>query len=52
MAKYQSFILSAEDGESFPGSYGEGFAAYQRSQGSATLYGVDEQGEVTTIMSK
>lgn len=50
--KYESFILNTEDGESFPGSYGEGFAAYQRTEGSATLYGIDAQGEVSTIMSK
>ena len=43
---------SGEDGPLVTENYRKAFAAYQRTPFSATLWGVDELGEYTCILSK
>lgn len=48
---YYSVAFDNKDPETFP-SYMEASIAYYKAEGSATMYGVNEQGEVSTIMAK
>ena len=50
--KYDYYQLAKEFGVNNYECYQDAFAAYQRTSGSATLYGVDSQGEFTCIKSK
>ena len=50
--KYDYYQLAKEFGVNNYERYQDAFAAYKRTNGSATLYGVDSQDEFTCIMSK
>lgn len=49
--KYEYYILVTECDKENHTTYQEAVSAYWRS-GSATLYGSDEQGSISVIMSK
>jgi len=51
--KYEYYTVAFDDSEPFETEcWREAFTVYQRHPGSATLYGIDEQGDIATIMSK
>lgn len=50
--KYTHFILATDFGETTIYNYRSAFSAYQHEDDSATLYGVDEQGDFNVIFSK
>lgn len=51
--KYESYKLALEyDDERTYKNYRNAFKAFMRYDGSATLYGVNEQGDVEVIFSK
>lgn len=50
--KYDYYTLATELDETTFESYQEAFSAYNKEEDSATLYGTDEQGDVSVIMSK
>ena len=50
--KYSFYQLAKEHGVNNYEDYRNAFSAYQRTNGSATLYGVDEYDSFTCIMSK
>lgn len=52
MKKYSHYEVGTEMGESSHTNYKEAFATYQSFNGSATLYGINEMGEYSVIMSK
>lgn len=49
--KYESYDVATEFGEDTFFDYREALSYYGRSE-SATLYGVDEYGDVSVILSK
>ena len=54
MKKYNLYILVADFGEvnEESNNYKEIFSKYQRQGTPKTLYGIDEQGNTSVIMSK
>ena len=50
--KYDYYQLAKECGVNNYEQYRDAFAAYQRTNVKATLYGVDFQGDFTCIMAK
>lgn len=54
MKKYNLYQLVANFGETNEESenYRDAFSKYQREETPKTLYGIDEQGNVSVIMSK
>lgn len=50
--KFEHYEVATEMGESATTNYRDAFSEYQHFDGSATLYGVDEMGEYSVIMSK
>lgn len=50
--KYESYSVATEYIEEVFFSYKEAFCSYHRSDDSATLYGIDEFGNVSVILSK
>jgi hypothetical protein len=50
--KYSYYQLAKEHGVNNYEVYRDAFSAYQRTNGSATLYGVDEYDKFNCIMAK
>ena len=52
MKKYVRYEVGTESGEFCTTIYKSAFAFYQSARESATLYGVNEMGDFSVIMSK
>ena len=54
MAKYKIYQLVADFGEVNEeyNNYKEAFSKYQRQETPKTLYGINEQGDISVIFSK
>lgn len=50
--KYTIYQVINDSGTKQTEDYQEAFGIYQRSDAPATMYGIDEQGEMSVILSK
>lgn len=51
--KYEYYQVAFDDDVPYESEcWRDAFTVYQRHHGSATLYGIEEQGDIVTIMSK